>query len=124
MNGRKRGGELDKQAMIKRVVQAEEQMIELCKEIGGLKEEMIQLIEENTHLSLENEQLRKLQRQDNSQNPAPATDDPNYQQGIGHHHLIDLYDEGFHICNVHYGRMRTEGSCLFCVAFLDKTRED
>lgn len=110
--------------MIKRVVQLEEQVTELCKELVGFKEEMVQLIEENTRLSLENEQLRKIQRQDTNQNPTPATDDSYGGQGIGHHHLMNLYEEGFHICNVHYGRMRTEGSCLFCVAFLDKTRED
>lgn len=123
---RKRGGDLDKQAIFKRVAQVEEQIGELYKELGGLKTEIVHLMEENTRLSLENEQLRKLQQEvsDESTQLGEAGQTTSPQYGIGNHHLMNLYDEGFHICNVHYGRMRTEGNCLFCVAFLDKTRED
>jgi len=33
--------------------------------------------------------------------------------------LKKIYDEGFHICNVHFGRLRRE-ECLFCTAFLER----
>jgi len=33
--------------------------------------------------------------------------------------LKKIYDEGFHICNVHFGRLRQE-DCLFCTAFLER----
>ncbi len=33
--------------------------------------------------------------------------------------LKKIYDEGFHICNVHFGQLRQE-DCLFCTAFLER----
>jgi len=36
--------------------------------------------------------------------------------------LLELYDKGFHICNLYFGRRRAE-ECLFCMAFLKKGHE-
>ena len=42
--------------------------------------------------------------------------------GGGFFNLLGLYDQNFHICNLHFGRKRA-GECLFCMAFLRKEQE-
>lgn len=39
----------------------------------------------------------------------------------GLRNLWDLYQQGFHICNVHFGRLRVQ-ECLFCEAFWRRER--
>ena len=43
------------------------------------------------------------------------------EQVTGRQNLVNLYGEGFHICNIHFGQART-GECLFCAAFLRRER--
>lgn len=39
----------------------------------------------------------------------------------GMENLLRLYNQGFHICNLNFGALRT-GECLFCAAFLQRDR--
>lgn len=107
---------MDKQAVFAQVANVEERIGELYKELGSLKAKIVELLEENQKLTMENENLRK--RLDGE--TAGEKPDTGPAHGEGYDNLARLYQEGFHICNLHYGSLRTEGDCLFCLSFLHK----
>lgn len=120
---------MDKKELFSAVSSMEEQIGSLYKQLGDLKLHIGEMIEENHYLQLENNHLR--QRLEEKNSGAAVEEEPvsgeektekmvSAEIGEGYDNLARLYQEGFHICPIHYGSVRKDGDCLFCLSFLNK----
>ncbi|MGE8207434.1 DNA replication initiation control protein YabA [Heyndrickxia sp. NPDC080065] len=124
---------MDKKEFFDSVSSMEVQIGNLYQQLGELKKNLAEMIEENNSLKLENEHLRRrldngeyaISQEGSSHQSKRKKDqaDSNHKDldiGEGYDNLARLYQEGFHICNVHFGSPRKDEDCLFCLSFLNK----
>jgi len=111
---------MSKKDLLKFIEHLEFHSGDLHQKIHQISAQMIELLEENNKLRVENDHLRE--RLELMDQEAPKAGGQAVEKKDAYSKLVNLYHDGFHICNDQFGRPRQE-DCLFCTPFLAKFQQ-
>lgn len=112
---------VNKRQIFDLVSHMETQIGELYEQLGNLKKDLSEIIEENHRLTVENKHLRTYLDQNHAQDEKKSRKEKKEATvpGEGFDNLARIYKEGFHICHMQFGSPRTDEDCLFCLELFD-----
>ncbi len=103
---------MKKKEIIDTIMDIESQTDATLQTIKALREEVANLLEKNQELHMENEHLRERLEREAEQ----LSDEERAGLTKSRLNLENLYEDGFHVCNVFYGQRRVEDEpCAFCL---------
>lgn len=103
------------QALTALLKQMETRLREVESDLQKIKKQTALLLEENN--ALRSALAHVCGQEEETEDKNKVAD----RSGGAFENLQRLYEQGFHICNVHFGHLRKE-ECLFCISLLERGR--
>lgn len=110
---------MEKKELYDSIVSLEQQAQQYVEQLGIIKEELSRINQENHKLRMENQYLRdRLDQELASEKADSQGEDPDNPAGLtkSRLNLENIYEDGFHVCNLFFGQRREGDSpCAFCL---------
>lgn len=103
---------MNRDELLKKIMELEEQMSVLQQGFTELKQQTVDLVEENVALKLERDNMQGLIQ-------APNNKPKKIKEMQSKDYLAGLYAEGFHICPELFGKHRNGQDCIFCLGLIN-----